>query len=263
MKLGIIGKPIEKSFQEAKNLGLEFIELCVNEGDNVEEFYENKKYLLRWIKDYQMDIGSIGRWKSLRINQSGKVIQAELERCFRLIDVASELGCKNFVAGCNYVEELSYFENCSAAIEFYSRLIEYAKPKGVKISSVNCRKVNFVNNPKAWEMIHGNLADLGIKYDPSHSYYDGGDYLKETLDWGHRFEHVHLKGSLMVNGIRVDDPPAGLDQTDWKSFISLLRVKGYTGGLSIEPHSSFYTGEDAFKGTLYTIKYMKKILFKD
>ncbi|TRZ39614.1 sugar phosphate isomerase/epimerase [Niallia circulans] len=263
MKLGIIAKPIEKSFQEAKMMGLEFIELCVNEGDDVEEFYEGRQNLFRWIEEYGIDIGSIGRWKSHRINQSGEVIQEELDRCFRLIDIARESGCKNFVAGCNYVGELSYYANCSAAIEFYSRLIEYAKPKGVKVSSVNCRKENFVNNPKSWGIIHGHLADLGIKYDPSHSYYDGGDYLKETLDWGHRFEHVHLKGSLMVNGIRVDDPPAGLDQTDWGSFISLLRARGYTGGLSIEPHSSFYTEEDAYKGTLYTIKYMNKILFKD
>ncbi|KAB7672118.1 sugar phosphate isomerase/epimerase family protein [Bacillus sp. B1-b2] len=263
MKLGIIAKPLEENFQKAKTMGLDFIELCVNEGDNVEKFYENRRCLRKWKEEYVVEIGSIGRWKSHRINQSGEVIKEELENCFKLIDVASELGCNNFVAGCNYIEELSYYANCCAAIEFYSRLIEYGKPKGVKISSVNCRKENFVHHAKAWEMIHGHLADLGIKYDPSHSYYDGGDYLQETLDWGHRFEHVHLKGSLMVNGVRVDDPPAGLDQTDWASFVSLLRLKGYTGGLSIEPHSTVYKGELERKGTLYTINYMNQILLRD
>lgn len=262
MQLGVIAKPLEESFQKAKRMGLEFIELCVNEGDNVEEFYENRHQLVNWTNEYGIAIGSIGRWKSHRIDQSGNVIDSEVEKCFRLIDVASELGCKNFVAGCNYVESLSYYANCSAAIEFYSRLIDYAKTKGVKVSSVNCRKENYVHNPKAWEMIHGQLEELGIKYDPSHSYYDGGDYLQETLDWGHRFEHVHLKGSLMVNGERVDDPPAGLDQTDWASFILLLRFKGYDGGLSIEPHSSVYVDELADKGTEFTINYMNKLLLR-
>lgn len=263
MNLGMIAKPLEESFQKAKEMGLEFIELCINEGDSVEYFYENRLQLQKWIEEYGVSVASIGRWKSIRINGLGEVEGAELYRSFRLIDVASEVGCKNVVVGCNYVDNLSYFQNCRAAIEFFSQLIEYAKPKGVKISTVNCRDENFVCNPKAWEIIHGQLHDLGIKYDPSHCRYDGGDYLKETLDWGHRFEHIHLKGSLMVNGARVDDPPAGLDQTDWGSFISLLRVKGYNGGLSIEPHSATYQNELADNGIRFTIEYMDRILLRN
>jgi len=261
MKLGIIAKPNEENFKVAKTKGLDFIELCVNEGQDVEEFYKVKNDLKYWKGKYEVGVASIGRWKSLRIDQKGKIIEEELERCFKLIDVASELECTNFVSGCNYVEDLSYFDNCSAAIEFFSKLIEYAIPKGVAISSYNCRKVNFVHNPVAWKLIHGHIKDLGIKFDPSHSRYFGGDYLQETLDWGQRFNHVHLKGSLIIDGKRVDDPPAGLDQTDWKTFISLLRFKGYSGGLSIEPHSPVWTGKLGESGINYTIDYMRSLLF--
>jgi sugar phosphate isomerase/epimerase len=261
MRLGIISIPNEENFQKAKQKGLDFIEICVNEGQDVEAFYQNRSQLLNWKAEYGISIESIGRWKSIRINKKGEIIEEELERCFRLIDVASELDCPNFVSGCNFVEEISYFENCSAAIKFFSLLIDYAKPKGVKISTYNCRKVNFIHSPEAWKIIHGHLKELGIKFDPSHSRYFGGDYLQETLDWGDRFNHVHLKGSLIVNGQRVDDPPAGLDQTDWKTFISLLRVKEYTGGLSIEPHSPIWTGELGENGIDYTINYMRKLAF--
>lgn len=261
MKLGIIAASNERSFQQAKQKGLDFIELCVNEGQNVEEFYQNRNQLKEWKSEYGISIGSIGRWKSLRIDANGEIIEDELERCFRLIDVASELDCPNFVSGCNYVEELSFFENCSAAIKFFSLLIDYAKPKGVKISTYNCRKVNFIHSPDTWKIVHGHLKELGIKFDPSHSRYFAGDYLQETLDWGDRFNHVHLKGSMIVNGQRIDDPPAGLDQTDWKTFISLLRVKGYTGGLSIEPHSPIWSGDLGEKGIDFTIDYMRKIAF--
>ncbi|MDE5053283.1 sugar phosphate isomerase/epimerase [Niallia taxi] len=260
MQLGIISSPLESSFERAKIKALDFIELCVNEGQDVNEFYQTRKELAKWQKQYKVKVGSIGRWKSLRIDLKGQIIEEELQRCYRLIDVASELGCPNFVSGCNYVDELSYYENCTAAISFFSSLIDYAKERGVKVSSYNCRKVNFVNNPEAWRIVHGHLKELGIKFDPSHSRYFGGDYLQETLDWGDRFNHIHLKGSMIINGQRIDDPPAGLDQTDWKTFFSLLRVKGYTGGLSIEPHSPIWTGDLGEKGIDFTIDYMKKLL---
>src|SRR5438045_4048478 len=114
MKLGIIAAPIEESFQRAQYKGLDFLEFCVNEGHNVDEFYRNRETLSKWKNEYGMKVGSIGRWKSLRIDDHGQVIEEELEKCYKLIDVASQLECTNFVSGCNYIDSLSYFENCSA-----------------------------------------------------------------------------------------------------------------------------------------------------
>ncbi|MBB3110929.1 sugar phosphate isomerase/epimerase [Paenibacillus phyllosphaerae] len=262
MKLGIIAQPVEESFNRAQRMGLEFLEFCINEGNDGEDFYRSRAQIKEWMQVYGQQIASVGRWKSVRIDQEGRVIPSELEICRKLIDTASDLGCENVVVGCNYVEERSYYENCTSAIAFFTMLMEYAQGKGVHISTYNCRKVNFVHNPAAWTIIHGHLKELGIKFDPSHSRYFGGDYLQETLDWGDRYRHVHLKGSMIVGGQRVDDPPAGLDQTDWKTFLSLLRVKGYTGGLSIEPHSPVWTGELGEQGIQYTIRYMNELLFR-
>jgi|HigsolmetaGSP11D_1036233.scaffolds.fasta_scaffold01348_2 sugar phosphate isomerase/epimerase len=260
MQLGIIAQPTEASFRMAAGKGLDFLEFCINEGNDGQALYDERRKLGQWMKEYGIGVASIGRWKSERIDRQGRIIGSELEICYRLIDVASDLGCPNFVSGCNYVEGLSYYENCTEAIEFFSKLIEYGRSRGVTISAYNCRKVNFVHNPMAWTIIHGHLPELGIKFDPSHSRYFGGDYLQETKDWGHRFRHVHLKGSLIVGGERVDDPPAGLDQTDWPAFIALLRASGYGGGLSIEPHSQVWTGELGERGIDYTIRYMNELL---
>ena len=112
----------------------------------------------------------------------------------------------------------------------------------------------------AWTVIHGFLPELGIKFDPSHSRYAGGDYLREMRDWGERFYHVHIKGSVIINGERFDDPPAGLDQTDWQSFMAILYAKGYSGGLSIEPHSHNWEGELGEKGLDYTVNFMRKLV---
>jgi len=108
--LGIITTPTEESFKHAYEKELDFIEICVNEGRDMDALYRNRENLQSWKNGYGVAIGSIGRWKSLRIDEIGRVIEEELERCFRLIDVASELGCTNFVSGCNYVEEIPYYE---------------------------------------------------------------------------------------------------------------------------------------------------------
>lgn len=260
MELGIIGAPKEESFRYASEKGLSFLEFCLNIGYNLDEFFGNLEEIKRWINKYNVKVASIGRWGTDRIDKAGNIIEEELQISYKLIDAASELGCKNFVCGCNYIEELSYYENCTAAINYFSRLIEYGKEKGVKISTYNCRWNNFVVDPMAWTVVHGYLKDLGIKFDPSHSIYAGGDYLKEMRDWGHRFYHVHIKGSLLIDGNRYDDPPAGLDGTNWGAFMAILYAVKYEGGLSIEPHSRNWHGELGEKGVDYTISYIRPMI---
>jgi sugar phosphate isomerase/epimerase len=262
MKLGIISAVSEESFQYAEAHGLDFVEFCINGGYNTDEFFDRLPEIKEWILKYGVEVGSIGRWKTDILDESGNIDKNELDLAYRLIEAASCLNCRNYVCGCNYRDFLSYFENASRAIDFFSQLIQLGKSKNVDISTYNCRKSNFVNNPMAWTLIHGHLKELGIKYDPSHAVYNGGDYLKEALDWGGRFYHVHLKGSMTVNGQRVDDPPAGLDQTDWKSFISILYAKKYDRGLSIEPHSPNWQGALGEKGVEYTIAYMRSLMLR-
>ena len=265
MKLGRIAWFEEADFQSAKERGMEFIELDVN--DRAELFLENVDAVRSRSESYGIPVGAVGRWGSNRICQEG-ICQEELELEYRLIDAAAQLGCDVYITGCNYVEELSYYENCSLAISYFEKLIAHGiacgsasgREKGVKIAVYNCRWNNFVCTPMAYTMIHGYLKDLYIKYDPSHCIYDGGDYLKETRDWGDRFLHVHLKGSLVIDGERYDDPPAGLDQTNWGAFLAILHAKGYDRALSIEPHSANWKDELGERGIDYTIRYFRNLL---
>ena len=88
----------------------------------------------------------------------------------------------------------------------------------------------------------------------------GGDYLQETRDWGKRFIHVHLKGAVKIEGKVYDNPPAGMDQTDWTSFMGILYGLGYDGGLSIEPESAYWHGELSDRGVDYTIRYFRNMM---
>lgn len=255
MKLGRIAWFEEADFKSARERGMEFIELDVN--DRAETFLENVDVIRSRSEAYQVPVAAVGRWGSDRISVDG-IRQEELE--YRLIDAAAALNCDIYITGCNYVQELSYYENCGLAISYFEKLIAHGKEKGVKIAVYNCRWNNFVCNPMAYTVIMGYLKDLYIKYDPSHCIYDGGDYLKEARDWGDRFIHVHLKGSLVIGGERFDDPPAGLDQTNWGAFLAILHAKGYDRALSIEPHSANWRGELGEKGIDYTIQYFRNLL---
>jgi sugar phosphate isomerase/epimerase len=267
MKLGMIAPKQESSFRTAAEWKLDFLEFTFNvnrqnpsDYAETDEFVASTETIKGWSEQYGVGIGSIGRWGHDRLDANGGIIEAELHKCFELIDATSALGCGHFVTGCNRVEGMSFLDNCSAAVEYFNRLIDYAAPKGVRISAYNCGWNNFVDNAESWTAVLGQLPRLGIKYDPSHSRYAGRDYLKEMRDFGSRFHHVHIKGSLLIDGKRFDDPPAGLDQTDWGSFMAVLYASGYDGGLSIEPHSSTWKGELGDRGIQYTIRHMRNLM---
>lgn len=258
MQLGIIAQPKEDSFKMASDKKLSFIELCINIDKDVKAFCDTTDDIKSWIAQYQVQVGSIGRWGPDRIDEKGQPIEEELQNEYLLIDACKALGCSVYVTGCNEQASLTYLENCQAAITYFKKLVAYGRERGVKIATYNCRWNSFVHSNRAWSIIHGQLPELGIKYDPSHSYYaDQDDYLCEMAKWGHRFYHFHIKGALKVNGERYDDPPAGMDQLDWRSMMAILYKVGYEGTLSIEPHSATWKGELGEKGIDFTIDFIR------
>lgn len=257
MRLGMITWIGEEDFKKAKARQLEFVELDVNDRDS--EFLDKLDQTVEYSAKYQMPVGAVGRWGTERITKEG-LSEKELETECRLIDAAAKLKSGVYITGCNYVEELSYYENCTLAIRYFERLIQHAEQYGIKIATYNCRWNNFVCDERAYQVIHGYLKNLWIKYDTSHCIYHGGDYLKEARDWADRFAHVHIKGALQIAGERYDDPPAGMDQTDWGSFMAILYARGYDGNLSIEPHSENWRGDLGERGIDYTIRFMRALM---
>lgn len=272
MKLGIItNKYTAEEFQNIKNKGLDFAEFCINyNGANPNshmDFLNKIDEIKQHIDSVNLPIASIGRWGGFKILkgnstnfQTLEFNLEEIEIDKMLINAAAQFNCPIYVTGCNYIEDSSLFDNYKNTIYYFKDLIEYGKQKNVKIAVYNCRWNNYITSDPAWSAILSNVKELYIKYDPSHCIYSNGDYLHEIAKWGKRFAHVHLKGSLSIDGKRFDDPPAGLDQTNWKKFFSVLYSIGYDGTLSIEPHSNIWQGELGEKGINYTIDYMKNFI---
>ena len=163
---------------------------------------------------------------------------------------------------------------------------------------VNCMMgQNYIRTPEQWKLILSEVPGLGIKYDPSHSFIQGGDkgaYMEEGLEWGAHFKYVHVKGVIQSGPSQepnhwkswdlvrehpelkdlfstaspqrnsaYDNPPAGIDAINWRAFFAILYKYGYDGYLAIEPHSPTWQGEKGELGLKYTIKYIRDLMILD
>lgn len=261
MKLGIIIDPDKNGFETAAKYGLSFIEICHNVGRDPQALTDELPSIKTLCAQTGIEIGSVGRWGTVKFDEDGKIIEQELEASRALIDAASDLNSPVFNTGVNYAGHLTKYENIVKSMDYLQMLMRYAEPKGVKIAVYNCRWNNYIVSPAEWEIFHGYLSELGLKYDASHCINDGsGDYLGEMRDWGGRFTHVHIKGTVNIGGQHVDDPPAGIDQIDWGAFMGILYRHGYDGCLSIEPHSGTWSGRLAEPGIAFTVQHMSKFI---
>ena len=261
MKLGMINNgPTKESLDYVKSLGLSFIEICNNDNGESKAFSDGYEKTAALVKEAGLTFGSIGRWNSA-MNAGGKVNEEEFAIVSRNLDNAIDAGCPSFVCGCNYDNSISLFRNYSAAIEVFGRLLEKAKGTGTNICVYNCDWNNFVNNPTAWKVVLGELPELKIKFDASHSYNAGRNYLAEIADWGDRFGHVHVKGTVRA-GRGVADPPAGMDDLQWGSIFAALYSNGYDGCLSIEPHSGAWmpNTERGKAGVKFAVEFISRFI---
>ena len=263
MKLGIIRGYDEASFQYVQKRGLSFIESCRNSTPESDDFVAHVADIKANIAKYNIPIASVGRWNP-KVNIGGKLDAAEMASIENLLKAAVEVGSPVFVCGINYAEDVSLYRNYCAAVEYFGRLLELADDR-VKVAVYNCDWGNFIYSETGWKVVLGEFPKLGIKYDCSHAYNRGQDYLAEMNDWGERIYHVHIKGTTKTNGKRhVDDPPAGMDDIAWPSVFSILYARGYDAGLSLEPHSSVWRANSELgeRGIDYAINYIRPFILR-
>jgi len=248
-------------FDLVKEQGLSFVEICRNSQAESEHLVANRESVLAEVRRTGIDVSSVGRWNH-DVQADGILVPERVKSYHDLLDTAIFLGAKTFVCGINYDESISRYKNYTHAIEFFGALCERARGTGVKVAAQNCYWNNFILRPADWDIVLGELPELWIKYDASHSYNRGDDYLAELSDWGERVAHVHIKGTTHAGSKAVADPPAGMDDIKWRSLFSILYARGYDGDLSIEPHSSVWQGELGAAGVLFTRDFIKQFIVR-
>lgn len=261
MRLGFICNLSEQDFAFAREHGFPVVEWNENK-DDMRPFLAREEELQGYVRKYGVSFSAIGRFGRDRISDHPDVRAREEKDARDLIDLCARNSIRTFVCGAKAVEGLSLFQNCDRAIEVLGPLVEYAQARGVRVALYNCRWNNFLHSPAAWAIVLKALPDLGIKYDPSHCFYEGsGDYLAEARDWGHRFYHFHAKDVLSIEGRRFEDPPAGMGQIQWGPLLHVLHHHNYDGDVILEPHSKTWSGDRYYPGILVGKQSLQHFVF--
>ena len=258
MRLGRIINYSSEGFDQAKEEGFEFIEICCNNQRDGEKLIAAKSDVAAQIKRTGIDVSSIGRWNH-DVQAGGIIVPEKKDAYLELLDTSIELGARTFVCGCNYDDSISLWRNYCNAIELFGALTDRADGR-IKVAIQNCGWNNFVVSPKHWEIILGELPELMLKFDASHAYKRGEDYLEQLSDWGERVAHFHLKGVVNAGERKVDDPPAGMDDLNWGAMFAILYARNYDGDLSIEPHSATWQGKLGRAGVEFTKNFVRPFM---
>lgn len=259
MKLGMISGYSEDRFKYVQGRGLDFIEICSNFDNETQLFIEKKEETKALIEKYGVPVLSVGRWNAEPI-KDGKIDRVVTDMVKAQIAAAAYIGSPVFNLGVNRDESITLYKNYVLAVEYLREILDWGKEKGITIALYNCGWNNFICEDKAWEVILPELPELMIKYDCSHTYGRGVNYLWELHKWADRVAHMHVKGTIKIENQYVDDPPAGIDALDWKSIFAVLYARGYDGTLSIEPHSSIWHGDLGERGIDYTVKFIRDLM---
>ena len=260
MRIGFITNLSKEDFKFAAKQGIPCVEY--NFSDNLDAVGKFKA-VRKLMKKYEIEFSMIGMFGRNYISSDEAEAAKHLEDARTLVDLCQKIGAPCFVTGAGHAEDRSLDENADRASAFFGQILDYARDREVKVALYNCHWGNVAFAPDSWNLILPKLPDLGLKYDPSHAFYDGREYLKEILDWGNRFYHVHAKGGLRIAGQRFEDPPAGLDQIDWGSIMAVLYHHGYTGDINIEPHSGVWLAERRHDGILLARRHLLQYIIEE
>lgn len=277
MRIGFIARADENEFAFAQKHGFPCVEFNTSP-KGLASFRDAAADVPKWAKKHGVDISSFGYFGAEYFSEDEETRRLSREGAPAAVDVCAALGAPVFVLGTGSPprrmqpqrhpakpQPVPIDEACRMAVEALGPVVEKAEGLGLKVAFYNCDWANFCYNEGAWGAMLAALPNAGIKFDPSHPFYRGEDYLAQMRDWGHRFWHTHAKGGMKtLGGERLQDPPAGMDQIDWPSFMAMLHAVGYRGDLNIEPHSQTWVRpEMRYRGILFTQKHLRPFLAEE
>ncbi|HYG76179.1 MAG TPA: sugar phosphate isomerase/epimerase [Planctomycetota bacterium] len=246
MRIGMIADWVEADIKFAADTKIpyvEFIPWCP-----MSEFTGKRKEVETLLDKYNVKTSAMGFFNHDIIHPDATKRASELKDVNEMIDLCKAWHTPVFMIGAGELQKgRNEQEALRESIEALKRIVNYAGERGITVAVYNCHCWNYCVTPRHWGALLSAIPQIRFKYDCSHSYYDGRDYLSEIRDFGQYFAHFHVKGCVKAEGRRLDDPPAGLDQIDWRSVMALLYKCEYKGVLSLEPHSPLWTDAKRMK----------------
>ncbi len=258
MRIGFITNGTERDLEFARAEGIPVVEINIH--TDLTDWEERSESYRNLLEKYGIGVTAMGLWGKNYISPDPSERESCLQELRRHVDLAARLGARVVMTGGGLNQGEPVFEQAKKACIVLKPLVAYAQEKGLTFAFYNCHWTNHVTGPEAWDVVLKELPGVGIKFDPSHPINDGLDYLKHARDYGAHFVHLHAKGTVRIAGEWFDDPPAGMDQTDWRTLFAILYKHNYQGDISIEPHSRTWTGDRYYWGIRFSKRFLETFL---
>lgn len=259
IRLGFIAlNDDESDIKWAQENGLPNVEY--NYHVDFDDTFPNALQLQLWLRQHLVHPAAVGCWGQDFISKDAEKRERAVERLMATIEHAAMLGCPVVMTGGGDREGDDLKSKLKDVVEVYKPVMDFAAEKNTKLCFYNCHWENCVTGPAAWDVVLKELPGVGIKFDPSHPYHDGDDPYTHLADYAGHVYHFHAKEVLTAGGKVVDEPMAGQGDFDWGKMIGILYKAGYDGVISIEPHSTTWSGEMRRPGILIAKRELERYL---
>jgi sugar phosphate isomerase/epimerase len=261
MELGFIANGSPSDIELAEAIGYTTLELAFFPGTDKLTF-AGKDTFAHALKNSTIKVSAISMYGDPHpLSSNASEAQASEDRFSALIDIAVELDAPVVYCGSGGEDTAEPTQIAKQIIDVFGKRAEKVKSAGKSFAFYNCHWSNIVDRPSMWKLILPYI-DAGIKFDPSHPAYDGRDYLAELEEWGKYVRHTHAKDFLKIGDHMYPDPNPGFGQIQWGPFFTLLYEAGFSGSVTVEPHSRLWTQEKRTAGLKATYRFLSQFILE-
>ena len=207
----------------------------------------------------------------------GRKTVSDIKLVIENIDI---LGADIFAGFAGRVIDRPIEESLPAFKNIWGEITKLGESKGVRIAFENCDMGGDWNRgdwniafcPLVWEMMFNEVVsdNIGLEWEPCHQMVQLVDPIPQLRKWVSKVFHVHGKDATIAwdvikqHGIKSKEKwvwhrTPGFGDSNWADIITILRMGGYMGDISIEGfHDPVYKNELEYSGQVTALEYLKK-----
>jgi len=181
----------------------------------------------------------------------------------------------------NDFQEINEYQWNEVLIPYWKKAAQFALKHKVTKIALEMHPGFSVYNPETLMKLRNAVSNvIGANFDPSHLFWQGIDPVEAISYLGAAIQHFHAKDTqlieknIKVNGVLdmksyADLPKRswlfrtvgyGHDEKVWKDMITMLKLIGYDGSLSIEHEDAFMSINE---GLEKAVSFLQKIVIKE
>jgi len=211
------GRPRDLEFAARHDIhALEFTGFYLDNLDDFHQLMPTFDYVLSraeevasFVRQGAIRIASAGVWTNV-MHPDENLRARYRDAVCQMLEVCAQVGSPILLTFAGEHPEWSYQRKLDEFESFFGPLIQRGKTMGVSLAVARCHWNNFAGSVPVWTELRRRHPDLGFKWDPSHGYYDGLDYIHELTTCADWITHFHAKDMQIIGTQVYEDPPPGM-----------------------------------------------------